>query len=77
MAVEMLQEVIFFSPAVLKPSLESLIVINWDVADLESPPVHVDRLWRTPLEERRAKRENVLTELSFSVALSAKLDVSW
>lgn len=51
MAVEMLQEVILFSPAILEPSLESLVVVNWDIADLEPSPVHVDRLWWTTLEE--------------------------
>lgn len=47
----MLQEVILFGPAVFEPSLESLVVVNWDITDLEPSPVHVDRLWRTPFEE--------------------------
>jgi len=51
MAVKVLEEVVLFGPAVLEPSLESLVVVDWDVADLEPPPVHVDRLWWTTLEE--------------------------
>ena len=46
MTVEVFQKVILFSPAVLEPSLESLVVVDWDVTNLESSPVHVDRLWR-------------------------------
>lgn len=67
MTVKVFQQVVFLSPAILEPSLESFVIVDWDVADLEPSPVHVYRLRWTTLKERRAKREYVLSELTFSV----------
>lgn len=67
MAVEVFQQVVFLGPAILEPSLKGFVVVDWDITDLEPSPVHVHGLWWTALEERRAKCEYVLSELTFSV----------
>ena len=42
MAVEVLQQVVFLGPAVLEPSLKGFVVVDWNIADLEPSPVHID-----------------------------------
>lgn len=51
MTVEVLQQVIFLSPAVLEPSLKGFVVVDRNITDLESSPVHVDRLGWTTFKE--------------------------
>lgn len=63
-AVEVFEHVIFLAPAIAKPDFKRLGVLNGNSIDMEATPMHVNRLWWTAFEERRAECENVLTELA-------------
>lgn len=51
MTVEVFQQVVFLSPAILEPSLEGFVVVDWDITDFEASPVHIYRLRWTALKE--------------------------